>query len=450
MIKISKGLDIPLSGRPEQKIHSGPTVKSVAVLGDDFNGMKPTMFVQVGDKVAKGQPLFEDKKTPGVLFTSPVSGTVKEINRGDKRVFQSVVIDVSGSDKQSFKSFTPKGPDAVSESEVRQLLIESGEWTSLRTRPFSRTPMIDSKPSSIFVTAIDTNPLAANPEAIIAERMDDFKAGVTALSKLAPKIFVVTAPQSKIDVKGIANVRHEEFKGPHPAGNVGTHIHFLDPVSPTKTVWHLGYQDVIAIGYLFRTGELLSEKVVSVAGPMAKIPRLVKVLRGASLADVTRDEIRGGPDSEVRIVSGSVLGGRAASGVGFYLGHFHHQISLIKEGRHREFLGWNKPGFDKYSLKRVFLSRLLPKRDFPFDTNTNGSVRSIVPIGSFEAVMPMDILPTQLLRYLMAKSTDMAVNLGALELDEEDLSLCTFVDPCKNEYGPVLRQNLDIIQKEGV
>ena len=420
----------------------------MAVLGADFIGMKPSMLVQVGDKVSKGQPLFEDKKTPGVIFTAPANGVVREINRGDKRVFQSLVIEITGQDKHNFKHFSKKDPSSFSEQEVRDLLVESGAWTFLRTRPFSKTPAIDAKPSSVFINAMDTNPLTANPEVILAERMDDFKAGVAVLSKLAPKTFVVTAPGSKVDVKGIANVRHETFAGPHPAGNVGTHIHYLDPVGPTKTVWHVGYQDVIAIGYLFRNGEILNEKVIAISGPMSKNPRLVRTIRGASIAELCGDEAK--TDGQIRFVSGSVLGGRTASGPLNYLGQFHHQVSLLKEGHHREFLGWQSPGFNKYSLKNVFVSKLMPGKKFAFDTNTNGSHRSIVPIGSFEAVMPMDILPTQLLRYLMAQKTDFAVSLGALELDEEDLALCTFVDPCKNEYGPVLRHNLELIEKEGV
>lgn len=448
MIKISKGLDIPISGSPLQQISSARSVKNVAILGADFNGMKPTMMVQVGDKVSKGQILFEDKKTPGVFFTSPTSGFVREINRGEKRVFQSIVIEISGQDKVNFKNYSKKDVEHFSSDEVRNLLIESGAWTFLRTRPFSKTPEVTSKPASLFINAMDTNPLAPNPEHIIAERMDDFKAGVIALSKIAPKTFVVTATKTKIDLKNISNVSHQQFEGIHPAGNVGTHIHFLDPVSPTKTVWHVSYQEVIAIGYLFRHGEILNEKVVSIAGPMAKNPRLVKTVRGANISELCQDEAK--DSSQIRHVSGSVLGGRTAVGPLNYLGQFHNQVALLKEGHHREFLGWNSPGFNKYSLKNVFLSKLIPGKKFDFDTNTNGSHRSIVPIGSFEAVMPMDILPTQLLRYLTMKQVDMAINLGALELDEEDLALCTFVDPCKNEYGPILRQNLEIIQKEGL
>jgi Na+-transporting NADH:ubiquinone oxidoreductase subunit A len=447
MIKISKGLNIPITGAPEQKISTSKTVRSVALVAADYIGMKPTMLVQVGDKVLKGQPLFEDKKCPGVLFTAPVAGTVREINRGDKRAFHSVVLDVSGQEQVNFKNFKNRSIDSLSADELKSLLIESGAWTFLRTRPFSKTPTIDSTPSSIFVTAIDTNPLAPNPEVIIAQAHDDFKAGVEALSKIAPKVFVVTSKSTNVNVYGFANVKHELVQGPHPAGNVGTHIHFLDSVSAKKTVWHVNYQDVIVIGHLLKTGKLLSEKVVALCGPCAKQPRLVKTLRGANLSELTQDEVN--QVSGVRFISGSVLGGRTAAGTQNYLGQFHHQVTMVKEGHHREFLGWQSPGFNKFSLKRVFLSKLVPGKKFNFDTNTNGSLRSIVPIGSFEKVMPMDILPTQLLRYLMARHTDMAINLGALELDEEDLALCTFVDPCKNEYGPVLRDNLNQIEKEG-
>jgi Na+-transporting NADH:ubiquinone oxidoreductase subunit A len=294
---------------------------------------------------------------------------------------------------------------------------------------------------------MDTRPLAPNPEVVLAEHLEDFKAGVQVMARLCPKVFVVTAPKSKVDVAGIEGVRHETFDGPHPAGNVGVHIHHLDPVSAKKFVWHINYQDLIAVGRLFKTGEFFNQRVISLAGPSSRNPRLLRTIRGANIAQLTSGESF--DTAEIRYVSGSVLGGRTAKGPMGFLGQFHSQVSMLKEGRHREFLGWHSPGVDKFSLKNVFLAKLFPKKRFNFDTNTHGSLRSIVPIGSFEAVIPMDILPTYLLRSLMARNTDQAIALGALELDEEDLALCTFVDPCKNEYGPVLRENLNIIEKEG-
>lgn len=447
MIKIKKGLDLPITGTPEQKIYPAPQVTSAAIIGDDFKGMKPSMLVQVGDVVKKGQPIFEDKKTPGVLFTSPVAGKVREINRGEKRVFQSVVIDIQGDEQVQFQNYLSKSVSDYTAEEARKLLIESGYWTFIRTRPFSKTPQIDSTPASIFVNAMDTNPLAANPGIVLTSCAEDFRNGVIALSRLCGKVFVVSTKNSSIDVKGIAGVKHEIFEGPHPAGNVGTHIHHLDPVSSKKTVWHVNYQDAIAIGRLFKTGEFFNQRVIALGGPMARNPRLLKTIRGANIAELTAGE--NFDTSEIRYVSGSVLGGRTAHDKVGYLGQFHLQVTMLKEGRHREFMGWQSPGVNKFSIKNVFLSKFIPGKKFDFDTNTYGSLRSIVPIGSFEAVMPMDILPTYLLRYLMARNTDGAVNLGALELDEEDLALCTFVDPCKNEYGPILRENLNIVEKEG-
>lgn len=445
MIKISKGLDLPITGAPVQKIFSGPAIKTVAVTGQDYVGMKPTLLVQVGDKVKKGQALFEDKKTPGVIFTAPAQGTVKEINRGEKRAFISVVINVEGDEQISFENYKSKGTN-VSAEEAKCLLVESGLWTALRTRPFSKTPALDSKAAALFINVMDTNPLTASPELIVSGNLADFKAGVAVLSKLAPKTYVVTHRRSCVDVKDL-DVKHEVFAGPHPAGNVGTHIHFLEPVSLNKSVWHIGYQDVIAVGKLFTSGKLDSTRVIAIGGPAARNPRLVTTIKGASIAELTNGETL--ENSNIRFVSGSVLGGRTAKGENGYLGPFHNQISLLNEGNHREFMGWQSPGLNKFSVKPVFLSKLFPGKKFNLDTNTNGSLRSIVPIGSFEKVMPLDILPTQLLRYLMVKNTDYAASLGALELDEEDLALCTFVDPCKNEYGPVLRENLNIIEKEG-
>lgn len=446
MIKLKKGLELPIEGTPEQKVYDGPQVTKVAVIGDDVAGMKPSMTVKVGDKVKKGQLLFTDKKTDGVNYTSPACGEVIEVNRGERRAFQSVVIKVEGEDHVSFETHKGSNVSAYSSEDVKNLLTESGMWTSLRRRPFSKVADPTETVSSIFVTAIDTHPLAPNPELFVSEFQDAFYKGMEALSKLAPKVFLCTAPNSKVPGREIENVERHEFSGPHPAGLVGTHIHFLDPVSEKKAVWHIGYQDVVAIGKLFETGQLFTERWVSIAGPMATRPRVVKTVLGASINELCANEVTG--QEETRYVSGSVFGGRNAVGAFAYLGKFHNQVSLLKEGRDREFMGWHSPGLDKFSVKPIYLSRFFGKK-FGFSTNTNGSHRSIVPVGSYESVMPLDILPTFLLRYLLSNNTEMCVKLGALELDEEDLALCTFVDPCKNDFGPKLREKLTTIEKEG-
>ncbi|NCP63353.1 MAG: Na(+)-translocating NADH-quinone reductase subunit A [Paraglaciecola sp.] len=446
MIKITKGLDLPIVGEPQQTIQAGNQVSRVAILGEEYIGMRPTMHVQEGDVVKKGQVLFEDKKNPGVLFTAPAAGKVVEVNRGAKRVLQSVVIELAGDDSVSFAKYAEAELAKIDAAAVQKNLVESGLWTALRTRPFSKSPALDSKPQAIFVSAMDTNPLAADPQVIIAPRSADFVNGLQVLSNLSDKIFVSKAPGANIPVGTNAKVAVNEFAGPHPAGLVGTHIHFLSPVGPNKKVWHLGYQDVIAIGHLFTSGELDSTRVVAIAGPEAKNPRLVKTLLGADMTQLMANETN---DGDIRILSGSVLLGNKASGVHAFLGRFHVQISVLREGREKELFGWLKPGSNMHSVTRAYLAHLSPKRLFNMTTTTNGSDRSMVPIGNYERIMPLDILPTLLLRDMISGDTDGAQNLGCLELDEEDLALCTYVCPGKYNYGPILRDCLDKIEKEG-
>ncbi|PKM19138.1 MAG: NADH:ubiquinone reductase (Na(+)-transporting) subunit A [Gammaproteobacteria bacterium HGW-Gammaproteobacteria-15] len=445
MIKLKKGLDIPLAGSPKQEISAGNTINTVAVLGEEYIGMRPTMSVEVGDTVKKGQVLFEDKKNPGVKFTAPLAGTVKEINRGAKRVLQSVVIAAAGDDAVQFAKYSADQLAGVSREQIVQNLVDSGLWVALRTRPFSQTPAIDSIPRAIFVNAMDTNPLAADPAVVIAADSEAFTQGLTLLATLTDgKLYL--CKKAGATVPTISKAEVAEFDGPHPAGLVGTHIHLLDPVSAKKMVWHIGYQDVIAIGKLFTTGELHSERVIAVAGPVVKNPRLVKTVLGASTSELTAGELT---DGQNRIISGSVLAGATAHGVHGYVGRYHTQLSVLAEGTEKEFLGWIAPGATKFSVTRAYLSHLNPKRLFSMTTTTNGSARAMVPIGNYERVMPLDILPTLLLRDMVSGDTDGAVSLGCLELDEEDLALCTFVCPGKYDYGTILRSCLTTIQKEG-
>jgi Na+-transporting NADH:ubiquinone oxidoreductase subunit A len=447
MFKLKKGLNLPISGKPELNTQDAKSAKKIAVVGSDYNFMKPTMNVNEGDTVKKGQLLFSDKKVEGVLFTAPASGKVVAVNRGARRAFQSVVIETAGEDHVEFKSFNSSDINSLDYEKVKSLLVESGEWSSIRTRPFSVSAPLDSKPHSVFVTAMDTNPLAGNPNIWIKENLDAFNDGVKIVSKLTDgKTYVCAGKDTMLSSYSESNINLETFSGPHPAGNAGTHIHFLDAVGENKTVWHIGYQDVVAIGNLFKTGKLFTDRLISIAGPAATHPRLVRVQSGSSLNDILDGELGEG---EIRTISGSVFNGRSASGALGFLGRFHNQITLLNEGRTREFLGWHTPGLHRFSVKPIYLSKLFGQKTFDFTTTTNGSVRSIVPIGSYEKVMPLDILPTFLLRSLMSRDTEEAQKLGCLELDEEDLALCTFVDPCKNEFGPVLRENLMSIMKDG-
>ena len=446
MIRIKRGLDLPITGAPEQRIQAGRPVRSVAVIGFDYHGMKPTMAVQVGDRVKLGQVLFSDKKTPGVVFTAPGAGTVSAIHRGEQRVLQSVVIDLDGDDAVEFARYGDAEIDRLDDQQVRSNLIDSGLWTALRTRPFSKVPAIDAKANSIFVTAIDTHPLAVDPVVVIAEHKEDFARGLRVLARIAP-VVVCHADGTQMPCSGLANVRTETFAGPHPAGLAGTHIHFLDPVGADKSVWSLNYQDVIAIGKLFASGRLWTERVVAIAGPMVDKPRLVRTRLGASLDELTAGELKVG--RAVRVISGSVFGGRSSRGACAFLGRYHLQVSCLEEGTEREMLHYLRAGANKHSVMNLYLSKLSPGKLFDFTTSTNGSPRAMVPIGNYEEVMPLDILPTQLLRALIVSDTEMAQKLGCLELDEEDLALCTYVCAGKYEYGPILRDNLTRIEKEG-
>ncbi len=445
MINIKRGLDLPIAGAPAQRIEAGRPVRSVAVVGFDYPTMKPTMAVQVGDRVKLGQILFSDKKSEGVHYTAPGAGVVSAVHRGEKRVLQSVVIDLEGDEEVTFTSYSPAQLDGLSGEQVRDNLQQSGLWTALRTRPFSKVPAVDATPASIFVTAIDTHPLAADPAIIIAEQPEAFEAGLKVLTNLA-KVFLCKAPNASLPGESLAKVQVESFNGPHPAGLAGTHIHFLDPVSASKSVWTIGYQDVIAVGKLFTSGRLSVERVVALAGPVVEQPRLVRARLGANLDELTAGELQPGAN---RVVSGSLLGGRTAHGAFAYLGRYHQQVSCLREGKEREMLHYMRPGVDKHSILNIYISKLMAGKKFAFSTSTNGSPRAMVPVGNYEEVMPLDVLPTQLLRALIVGDTEVAQKLGCLELDEEDLALCSYVCAGKYEYGPILRDNLTRIEKEG-
>ena len=457
---IQKGLDLPITGKPLQQIDvDGPAkaLTRVAVLADDFIGMKPRMMVNEGDEVRRGQALFEDRKRPGVLHTATAAGKVVAIHRGDKRALRSVVIelnereragDPTDADFQPFEAFTGRPVAELSRDEVRALLVESGAWTGLRARPFSRVPPVDQVPSSIFVTALNTHPLAADPAVAVAGQQAALEAGLAALGKLTDgSVYLCRRPGADVGPGLVEGVKVEEFSGPHPAGLPGTHIHLIDPVSREKTVWYISLADVVMAGAVMLTGKLHPERVLSIGGPMAVNPRLIRARLGAPMDELLSGEVKPG---EVRWISGSVLGGRACKGdvLGF-LGRYDSGLSLIAEERTRHFLGWLTPGENSFSLFPIYLSKLFGGHDFDFTTTTNGSPRAMVPIGMYEDVMPLDILPTFLLRSLASGDLERSEQLGALELDEEDLALCTMVCPGKNDYGAMLRQRLDTIEREG-
>ena len=452
LIKLKKGLDIPLGGEAGAQIENTDAVSRVAFMANEYHDLRPDMQVAVGDQVRVGQVLFRERRCPDICYVAPASGEIEAINRGQRRVLQSIVIkvkeDAAQREEQQYESYTTEQLDQLSKKQLIQHLLSSGLWTAFKTRPYSVTPNPNTHPHSIFVTAIDTQPLAPDPAAIIHTAAKEFATGVRILSRLfAGQVFVCTAAGVDLQLPQINNVKTAAFSGPHPAGLAGTHIHFLDPAQPKKTVWTIGYQDVIAIGDLFLTGCWPTQRIVALAGPGVKRPRLLRTRLGACVSELYRDNLR--EDETQRVIAGSVLNGWKAQGWGDFLGRFTCQITVLAERAPRRVLGWLRPNATAFSISRAvsfnFFRRVRPV----FSCAINGSPRAFVPLGLYERVFPLTLLPTQLLRSLLINDTAMAQKLGCLELDEEDLALCSYVCPSKHEFGVFLRTVLHKIEKEG-
>lgn len=411
-IRLRRGLDIALAGRPRQALRQVGAVRTVAVSGHDFPGLRPDFRVGPGDRVRAGQPLFVDRRRPEIVFSAPVSGTVAAIERGRRRSLASLVIRIGDDEPLAFD---------VGSGDIRALLLESGLWPSFLTRPFGRIPDPRAVADAIFVTAIDTNPLAPDPRVAIARRQEAFSRGVEALASLTPgPVVVCQGPGARLYEGDEPRIGTVGFDGPHPAGLAGTHIHFLAPVGAGKTVWSIGYQDAIAIGHLLATGHLLAEKVVAIAGSSVRDPALALLPQGASLDEALDGEIVDGP---ARVISGPVLSGREAG----YLGRRHDQVTVIAEdgGARGGVTGW--------------LASVL----------AGGRESAIVPSERLERAMPLDIMPVPLMRALAVGDVETARDLGCLELVEEDMALLSHVCASGNDYGALLRETLDQIAEEG-
>ncbi len=458
--RLNKGLELPLAGTPSAQIDASPVVSRVAHIGYDCVGVKrlPSLEIEVGDRVRLGQPISRRKAYREVAATAPGSGIVEAIHRGPRRVLETIVIRLDrprdgndplppASEQETFNAYGADELDALNPDQVRENLLASGSWLAFRTRPFGMIPPPDVSPAALFVTAIDTHPLAPDPRLIIDDAVDAFGDGLRVINKLTKgPCYCCQRPGAGLPVPTDSGFQVAEFAGPHPAGLPGTHIHLLAPVNLERTVWYIGYQDVIAIGRLFRTGRLDPTRIISLGGPMVAHPRLIRTRLGASTNDLVNGELRG--RHEARVISGSVFSGRHAVSTSAFLGRFHNQITVLAEEREREWLGWLKPGRDRYSALNLFWSGRAKGETLPLGTSLHGSPRAMVPIGAYERVMPLDLLPTQLLRALLVDDIETAEKLGALELEEEDLALCSFVDCGKHDFGPVLRRNLNKIWHE--
>ena len=437
MIKTSKGLNLPISGTPDPIISDTPNVTSVSLLANDFVGMKPTMMVKVGDIVKRGTKLFEDKKNPGIFFTSPAGGTVKDINRGDKRKFLSVEVEVSENEDAEYFEY-----ENTSEG-LTELLINTGLWNAFRTRPFNRTPKVGSLPDAVFVNACDTNPLSVDPYFIIDQDRDDFKNGLEALTRLFSCPIHCTYQNNNFEIN-VDKINYCQVSGPHPAGLSSTHISQLYPVSINKIAWTINYQDIISLGYLLKNKSLRTHKIIALGGPSVFKPSLISARISGNIDQLTAGKI----DNNSRVVSGSLIYGHASEGIMNYLGFYDSIISTIPDEANDIFLNWLMPGSNLHSKLNVFSSSLLKPNKFTFNVSLNGGDRAIVPVGSYDEILPMDILVPQLLKALVVGDIEQAVELGMLELAPEDLALASYICPSKYDYCSILANNLNNLYLE--
>lgn len=443
--RIDKGLDLHLSGSPRQIVSSGAPVSTVALLGTDFPGVALRSLVEPDQRVRLGDPLLIDKRNPMVRFCAPGSGRVVSINRGYRRRLLSVEIelDEANTSPPEFPIPATFKPDSA-----RELLLTTGAWTGFRTRPFNAVPDPGTNPGAIFITAMDTRPLAADPKVVLAHYPEEFALGVQLVSQLAEvPVYLCTDAAWRGHDAIAAKVSRITFEGPHPAGLPGTHMHFLYPVSRDRQAWHIGYQQVIAIGHLLKTGTLMTERVVALGGPGVSNPRLLQTRAGANLKELVRDELRS--DASCQLISGSVLDGTHAEEPLHYLGYFHNQVSVLPERDPVKLFGWLGPGPVLRSWGRSLLRRSRTLDTTDLAEAQYGRRVAMMPTENFERVMPLDILPAPLLRALLVEDTEAAQQLGCLELAEEDLALCAYVCPARQDYAAALRQNLTLIEEEG-
>ena len=443
IIKLCKGLDIRLQGEAAKTIVDAPRAAEYAVSPLDFEGVTPKVLVKVGDKVEAGSPLFFDKKRPEILFTSPVSGTVAAVNRGEKRKILSVVVTADA--ENTYKSFSSLDLSKASREQIVELLLESGLWTMFVQRPYGVVASPSDKPKAIFVSAFDSAPLATDYGFALATSQQPLQLGFDVLRRLTDgKVHLsYDADGYKPEITG---VELHAFKGKHPAGNVGVQIHHIDPINKGEKVWTVGYADVAVIGRLFLNGKVDMTRTVAVTGSQVVAPAYVKVVAGAKLDSILAGNLV--ENAHARYISGNALTGRNVGAEG-YLGYYANQLTILPEGDDYEFMGWAMPRFSKFSVSRAYFSWLFPNRKYNLDTNTNGEERAFVVTGLYEKYLPMDIYPMYLFKAIMANDIDKMENLGIYEVVEEDFALCEFVDPSKTEMQQIIRQGINLMIKEG-
>jgi len=442
-IRIKKGLDLKLAGAAEKKTKT-LNLKNYALKPTDFHGVFPKLMVRVGDKVKAGSPVFFNKYRDNIVFTSPVSGTITDVIRGEKRKMLEIRIESDGAD--AYESFKQANPKSLKREEVIEQLLKSGVWPLIRQRPYTIIANPEDKPKAIFISGFDTAPLSADIDYILEGKEKEFQTGLDTLSMISDaKIYLNLGPNSKapalINAQG---VEINYFTGPHPAGNVGVQIHHIDPINKGDIVWTVNAVDVLTIGRLFLEGRYNAEKTIALCGSEIKDPCYYSVKAGVEVGGVVEGQLK---QDHVRIISGNVLTGTKVERNG-YLSFYDKEITVIPEGDEYEFFGWLIPRAKKYSFYRTAFSWLTPNKVYKPNTNMNGGERAFVFTGQLEKVLPMDIYPIQLMKAIIAEDIDMMEQLGIYELDEEDIALCEYISTSKINMQELLRKGLDMIRKE--
>lgn len=445
-IKITKGLDIKLKGEAEKTIEKAIISNFYTLRPEDFHGVIPKLIAKEGAKVKAGEPIFYDKSDESVKFVSPVSGEVIDIPRGEKR--KILAIKIQADKEQTFVDHGKFNIESADAAAVKKHLLATGCWPFIKQRPYDIIAKTDAAPRDIFISGVNTAPLAADLDFVLKGKEAELQAAVTALGKLTEgKVHVGVGKKSESPLAGLTGVTHHKVSGPHPAGNVGTQINKIAPVNKGEVVWTIAAQDLVIIGELLLTGKFNAERIVALVGSSVKKPRYFITKLGSEIATMVYDNgvDKNGND---RIISGNVLTGKEVKPDG-YLDYYSNTISVIPEGDDYEFFGWNKPVFNKISTSRALtFSWLFPNKKYELDTNTNGEHRAFVLTGNYEEVFPLDIFPMQILKACMYKDLDEMEALGMYEVAPEDFALTEFVCVSKQPHQQIIRNGLDVMIKE--
>ncbi len=448
VIKIKHGLNIPLIGDAEKILQTPHRSAEYAIKPTDFHGLAPKMLVEEGTQVKAGSPLFFDKYNEDVVVTSPVSGTYTRLVRGAKRRIMEVRL--VPDQENAYIDFGAESPTERSRDQIIKKLLKSGLWPYILQRPYSVIANQNQKPRSIFISAFSTAPVAPDMDFVVNGQEEMFQTGLDVLGRLTDGAVHLsihadeTTSKAYFEAKG---VEIHSFRGPHPAGNIGIQIHHIEPINKGEVVWYLGVQGVIAIGRLFANGIYDANKIVAHTGSEVLNPRYYRVLNGANITSFTEKNIRKEKDVTPRFISGDVLSGQQIRPDGF-IGFYDDQLTVIPEGDKPELLGWLIPSLNKYSVSRTFFSFMMPWKQYRLNTNIRSGERPFVITGLYEKYLPMDIFPMQLIKSVMINDIDMMEKLGIYEVAPEDFALCEFVCPSKIEMQSIIRQGLDVMQKE--